>query len=369
MCSSDLLIPPQPTLTLSYSALMFYPNTIGATVSSAAFTVGANSGAGALVVDSITTSNSDYSAALTTMTTGDTVVAGGDLDLDLSWAPSSFGLTSTDVIIYHNAATSPDTFSLSGEAGYQYVNFDDQTFPRGWTIIDNDGVNAYGYEDGWNFYASYGPGYSGYYARSHFNTDGANDWMITSKLSVVSGDSIVFRSNSSSGSVLEDTLHVYVSTTGNDMSDFTTEVGEIVSQGYTNIRSAYDLSAYAGTDIYVAIVHHGSAGSVYWSYRKVDDVLLPAKWINPYAEALLSTSLLDFGGTFANYASQTATFTITNNGAPNLAVTGITSDNAAVTVSPTTATLAYDSSATFTVTRSEERRVGKECRSRWSPYH
>ena len=23
----------------------------------------------------------------------------------------------------------------------------------------------------------------------------------------------------------------------------------------------------------------------------------------------------------------------------------------------------------FTITRSEERRVGKECRSRWSPYH
>ena len=23
----------------------------------------------------------------------------------------------------------------------------------------------------------------------------------------------------------------------------------------------------------------------------------------------------------------------------------------------------------YTVTRSEERRVGKECRSRWSPYH
>ena len=26
-------------------------------------------------------------------------------------------------------------------------------------------------------------------------------------------------------------------------------------------------------------------------------------------------------------------------------------------------------SATFVITRSEERRVGKECRSRWSPYH
>ena len=28
-----------------------------------------------------------------------------------------------------------------------------------------------------------------------------------------------------------------------------------------------------------------------------------------------------------------------------------------------------ESSNTFTIRRSEERRVGKECRSRWSPYH
>src|SRR3712207_8489645 len=31
--------------------------------------------------------------------------------------------------------------------------------------------------------------------------------------------------------------------------------------------------------------------------------------------------------------------------------------------------LAIDSSGNVYVTRSEERRVGKECRSRWSPYH
>ena len=29
----------------------------------------------------------------------------------------------------------------------------------------------------------------------------------------------------------------------------------------------------------------------------------------------------------------------------------------------------YDALAGFIVLRSEERRVGKECRSRWSPYH
>ena len=30
---------------------------------------------------------------------------------------------------------------------------------------------------------------------------------------------------------------------------------------------------------------------------------------------------------------------------------------------------AADGQGVFTTTRSEERRVGKECRSRWSPYH
>ena len=29
----------------------------------------------------------------------------------------------------------------------------------------------------------------------------------------------------------------------------------------------------------------------------------------------------------------------------------------------------YDGETGFTYARSEERRVGKECRSRWSPYH
>ena len=31
--------------------------------------------------------------------------------------------------------------------------------------------------------------------------------------------------------------------------------------------------------------------------------------------------------------------------------------------------MVHDTPSTFSATRSEERRVGKECRSRWSPYH
>src|SRR2546429_9058384 len=40
-----------------------------------------------------------------------------------------------------------------------------------------------------------------------------------------------------------------------------------------------------------------------------------------------------------------------------------------IAVSGTIEVTADDTIATDNVTRSEERRVGKECRSRWSPYH
>lgn len=339
------LIPPTPTLSLSYSSLTFSPVTIGSTASASAFTVGTNTGAGDLVISSVTSSNSDFSA--TPVAT--TISGNGSVQMNLSWTPTTFGMKSSNIIIAHNGSTSPDTISLKGESGYQYVNFNDQTFPAGWTIIDNDGPNAYGYEAGWNFYSSYGPGYGGYYARSHFNIDGADDWMITSKLSVVAGDSVIFRSNSSTNTILADTLHVYASTTGDSIAAFATEIGEIISLGQTNIRSAISLGAYSGQDIYLAIVHHGSVGTNYYSYRKVDDILLPAKWINPDAEALLSATELNYGGTYAGYA-RTKTLSVTNNGAPSLVITNITSDNAAVTVSPTTATLTYGNSANFTVT-------------------
>ena len=46
-------------------------------------------------------------------------------------------------------------------------------------------------------------------------------------------------------------------------------------------------------------------------------------------------------------------------------------ENVKVTLSKKTDTKADESNTTVTVigVRSEERRAGKECRSRWSPYH
>ena len=50
---------------------------------------------------------------------------------------------------------------------------------------------------------------------------------------------------------------------------------------------------------------------------------------------------------------------------PNIAF----ADSAANTATNSASGLGYLAAALSTAERSEERRVGKECRSRWSPYH
>ena len=246
-----LPVPPQPTAELDASSFKMSPQLVGDSVSTQ-LTVGANSGGGALVVSSVTSSNADFAVALTTMATGDTIVPGGDIDLDVTWEPSAFGMKKSTVVITHNAASSPDTLTLMGEAGRQYVDFNDQDFPYGWRNIDLDpeGIyetEYYGYAEGegWSHYTSYGPGYGGAYARSHFSTDGSNDWMITEKVMPVAGDSMIFYSNSSSSSMLEDSLFVYVSESSNEVDSLLvgTHLDTVISQGYTNICLLYTSDA------------------------------------------------------------------------------------------------------------------------------
>ena len=283
-----------------------------------------------------------------------TIHPGGSIDLHVHWSPSSFGMKKANVVLTHNAASSPDTFVVSAEAGRQYVNFDDSSMPFGWQNIDNDPESYYeglyyNEGEGWSYYTSYPPGYGGAYARSHFNEAGSNDWMMTEWFKPVAGDSLIFYSNAST--TLDDTLHVYLATSGppnNSMDYFSTEIGEVLSQGYTNIRSAFDLSSYAGETIAAAIVHHGSVGTNYYSYRKVDDVFLPAVWRDSNAVADISTGELDFGEIcVCNSTSQS--ITVTNQGLSGLTLSAATG-NAAWTASVDTSSIASGQNATVTVT-------------------
>ena len=357
-------IPPQPTVVLDANSFKMVPQHVGDSVVTQVG-VGTNDGGGALVVSSITSSNAEFSVALTTMATGDTVAASGDIDLDITWEPSTFGMKQSTVIITHNAASSPDTITFMGEAARQYVDFNDESLPYGWGNVDLDPSSYYetlyyNEGEGWGYYYSYGPGYGSNYARSHFNEYGSNDWIITEKLLPVAGDSVIFYSNSSSSSILEDTLFVYVST-GNEVALDTsghvvgsllsggTLLDTVLSQGYTNIRSAYSLANWAGDTVHVAIQHKGSEGTNYYSYRKVDDMLLPQKWVNSGAVMAGLPSEISFDAVFPGDFS-TATGSLFNPGGADLVISSITSNNSVFTVDASSATVGTDSSLVITGT-------------------
>jgi len=363
-----LPVPPQPTLDLAANSFKMVPIIVGDSVTTQ-LTIGSNIGGGALEVSSVSSSNSAFVVALTTMATGNSVVSGGDVDLDVTWDPDVMGLKKTTVVVTHNAASSPDTITITGEAGRQHVDFNDRDFPYGWRNLDLDppGANeteyyGYGEGEGWSHYYSYGPGYGGYYAQSHFSADGSNDWMISEKVMPVAGDSMIFYSNSSSSSILEDTLFVYVSTSnevGLDTSGNTvgallnngTLLDTVVSQGYTNIRSAYSLANWVDDTVFLAIQHKGSAGTNEYSYRKVDDILLPQNWVSPNPVVAGLPGKVSFDAVYPGQSS-TATGSLYNAGGSNLVISSVAVDNALFTVTPTSGTLLPDSSATITGTYS-----------------
>ena len=268
-------IPPQPTVDLDASSFKMTPIHIGDSVSTQ-LTIGSNVGGGSLVVTSVTSSNAEF-----VVTMADSVDPSADIDLGVTWEPTAFGMKSSSVIITHNAASSPDTLTIMGEAGRQYVNFNDEDFPYGWGNIDLDPPGSYeteyygyGEGEGWSHYTSYGPGYGGAYARSHFSNDGSNDWMITEKVVPVAGDSMIFYSNSST-STAADTLFVYLSAS-NEVDSLLagTHLDTIISQGYTDIRSAYSLATWVGDTVFLAIQHKGSVGrplfgSLHILYRSI----------------------------------------------------------------------------------------------------
>ena len=149
------------------------------------------------------------------------------------------------------------------------------------------------------------------------------------------------------------------------------EAGTIVTLHYDGILTVkHNISASAGYDSYElpgAVDRITVAGEIIRyisdgpgnSWRMISDntVLLPTGTLFPYIGASAPSGYLLADGTETNSTSYSALATLLIPNASNYGLTtkvgDFTADNA---------------TETFTL-RSEERRVGKECRSRWSPYH
>ena len=124
--------------------------------------------------------------------------------------------------------------------------FEGGIIPAGWTVYD---VNGDGYE--WVAYENASAAHSGDWvaAVECYGSDG-EDWLITPQVTIQSGDFFIFFIKAWFGT--ED-FNVKLSTTGNSISNFNVTLESVTGLGDDYVEYSYDLSSYAGSDIYLAI--------------------------------------------------------------------------------------------------------------------
>jgi len=152
----------------------------------------------------------------------------------------------------------------------QLINegFEGGEIPGDWTVINNDGDD---YE--WTIYETDSSHTGSYCVRIHYNSDGCDDWLITSLQTVEEGYNFSFWAATNSASYLED-FNVLASHTGTSVEDFDIMIDEVVQTPFDWTLYDYDLTSVAGISagdqIYLAI----QCVSVDEWYLFVDDVYL-----------------------------------------------------------------------------------------------
>ena len=177
----------------------------------------------------------------------------------------------------------------------------------------------------------------------YYNNSGSDDWLITPKLDVASGDSIVFWAKSYSSSTPEDFNVKVSSTVNNSVAAFTGTLASVTSASDDWTRYAYALSSYADQDIYVGI----QCVTVNGYYLYADDFSGPQVWIDDGPVASFNTSSVDFGNT--GTGGMSFPVVVGNLGASDLVISNIAIANTDFSVSAATATLTGGGSDTETI--------------------
>jgi hypothetical protein len=196
--------------------------------------------------------------------------------------------------------------------------FEGGAIPADWTVYDEDGDT---YE--WEAYSTTDAHTGSYLARIHYNSSGCDDWLITPKLAVVTGDTLKFWAKSYSSYFLED-FEVLLSTSGNTVADFTITLDTITGQPYAWTEYKYDLSTYDGENVYVAV----RCTSVDQYYLYVDDFTGPEIYVPTEPAIAFNTTDLPFGTVpIGSKDSKDLDLIIYSVGGSDLTVSSVVSDN------------------------------------------
>ncbi|MCK4357812.1 MAG: C10 family peptidase [Candidatus Cloacimonetes bacterium] len=156
-------------------------------------------------------------------------------------------------------------------SGFEYSKYD-------WTIIDNDG-------DG-NKWKRYGEHHTGVKCIGvQANPAGSDDWLITRQLGLSDNSMINFSFWARSWYPANQDFNVRLSTTGNNISDFTTTLDSVSGAPISWTEYYYDLSSYAGQNIYLAV----QCVSINDDYLMADDFVVAVNCY-PVADAGTDTT-------------------------------------------------------------------------------
>ncbi len=138
--------------------------------------------------------------------------------------------------------------------------------PAGWKVINAGDANTW-------FRLSNAQAHTSVCAAIDYSTSAHNDWLISPQLSPSTGDATFsFWAANVNPSYL-DHYNVKLSTTSNNVEDFTVTLAANIAPAYNWAQYSYSLSAYAGQTVYVAI----QAISTNMARLLIDDVSGPAK--------------------------------------------------------------------------------------------
>lgn len=143
--------------------------------------------------------------------------------------------------------------------------FENGEIPVGYTVIDND-------NDGNSWNVHNGIVFEGDFAlQMNSNAAGNDDWMVTPKLNPQENNHFFSFWTRGGNPEFPDKYEVKLSTTGKEVDDFTIQLQDIATPGYSYERMCFDLTDYINQEVYVAIHYTGNEGmSMY-----IDEMVCP----------------------------------------------------------------------------------------------
>lgn len=269
--------PAGPAFAISPTSFNFGSTFAGTPTAYQQFTI-SNNGGGTLTITSgnisLTGTNANQFALADSNTYPISLTAGQTAKVYVRFAPTTSGYKSANLTIVDNTVDATQNVPLSGKSlalGSLFESFTGTTFPPSkWKVVNRDGGANQWSRFTSKFNTSPASAGSNYESSSLQN----DDWLITPKLSVVTGDSISFWHSIQSSTYPED-LYVKVGTTNDPNTGTWTDLAYILDNTTTWKYKAYDLSAYNGQNIYIAFVNRSfDAWTIY-----VDDVGGPIVYI------------------------------------------------------------------------------------------